>query len=251
MAHKMKMLFFLYLTSFALVSAGEAQASQNLKYALLPHFRLNYDKNIPGKDVQLVEKELQRAFELFQKRLSFSPPSKINVYLYSSKGRPLGTLLYKVFDDSYYSDGKIVILSSSLHDEKYNLHSLIDRVVARAFLSGIIVCPAWMAETYALAVGYDFTNLGKPTRGNLASFSDLGEDIARADNATDLKAVYANLSATAKYFMDQYGEDKLDAMIKLLHAGHSLNEAMENALGGKYNDIEHAWGQYMRSVIKG
>jgi hypothetical protein len=251
MASNIRMVVCLCIAVFLSVALARTQANKNLRYTILSHYRLNYDKNVPDNDVQLVAKELQRAFEYFQNKLALSPADKIPVYLYSSKERPRGALLYKVFDDSYYSDGRIVILASALHDEQHTLHLLIDRVVARAFLNTIVHCPIWMAETYSLAVGYEFTRFGNPTRSHLASFSDLGEDISRAEDTKDLKAVYAGIAATAKYFIDQYGEGKLDAVIKSMRGGHSVENAFESAFGGKYDDIERAWAEYMRSLIKG
>ena len=236
-----------------LLSAAAAypQASKNMRFVILPHFRLNYDKNVQEKDVQLVSKELQRSFDYFQSKFSFAPSDKINVYLYSSKERPRGTLLYSILDDSFFNDGKVVILATALHDEKHMLNLFIDRVVARAFLNTVLTCPAWMAETYGLAVGYDFARFGNPTRGHLTSFSDLGEDLSRADDTKEIRAVFAGMAATAKYFIDQYGETKLDAVVKSLHAGHTIEEAFENVFGGKFDDLERSWAEYMHSLLKG
>lgn len=245
---RISVLVFLVLTVCAI---GWAQKSKNLRYTVLPHYRLNFDRTVDEKDVQLLSKELQRSYEYFQNKFSFAPSDKITVYLYSSKERPRGTLLYRVFDDSFYSEGKIVILASALHDEKRTLRLLVDRVVARAFLNNIVTCPEWMSESYALAAGYDFLRFGNPTRGHLSSFSDLGEDLSRADDVRDLRAVYAGLAATAKYFIDQYGDAKLDAVVKSLHSGHTIEEAIEGSFGGKFDDIERAWAEYMSSRLKG
>ncbi len=250
MGHKAGRSLVIFLLLMVCV-AGWSQTTKNLRYTILPHYRLNYDKNVNEKDVQLLSKELQRAYEYYHTKLSFSPPDKITVYLYSSKERPRGTLLYRVFDDAFYNEGKIIVLASALHDEGRTPRLLADRVVARAYLKSIITCPDWMSETYALAQGYDFARFGSPTRGHLSSFSDLGEDLARADDTEELEAVYAGLAATAKFFIDQYGETKLDLLVKSLRSGHSLEEAFENAFGAKYDEVERAWAEYMSSRLKG
>ncbi len=251
MNRNVRSILLLLCTSILLQPQSWGQSNKNMKYAILPHFRLNYDRNVAGRDIQLVEKELQRAYDRFSERLAFAPSSKFNVYLYSSKERPRGVLLYKVLDDSYYDNGKLVILASALHGEQQTVQALIDRVVARAYLGTIVRCPAWLGEVYSFAVSYEFTKFGKPTRGHLADFSDLGEDLQQAERESDLRAVYANIATSAKFLIDQYGDAKLDEVIKSVRNGHAVDEAMESAFGAKYDTIEHAWAQYMGSAIKG
>jgi hypothetical protein len=241
---------FLLAVLAALLLCGSALArqSKNLTTTIpLAHFRLTYDRTIADDDAQRIAKNLQRSYEAIAKRLSFSPVKHFPVYLYSSVEKVRRVLRYKVFDDAYFDEGKITLVLPGLQTEGRVLDAVIDRVVARAFVGEIIRCPAWVAEVYSIAAGYDFTRCGSPTRTTIANFSDLGEDLSRADNPDAMKAVFANLSATAKFLAERYGDTKLDLLIGQFRAAKPVEEAFENAFSDKYSVTERAWAEYIQA----
>ncbi|MBI3363439.1 MAG: hypothetical protein HY033_00860, partial [Ignavibacteriae bacterium] len=63
--------------------------------------------------------------------------------------------------------------------------------------------------------------------------------------------IYALLAATAKFFVDHYGEDKFESVFKQFKKGSSLEDAFEKSFGEKMADIEHAWGIFVRSQVRG
>ncbi len=231
---------------FLVVSGMTAQPVRGLKSSSTAHFRIQYDKYVADAKVQIVRKELERSYDLFQGRLKFTPGRNVTVYLYSTRQQPRAA----TFDDAWYEDGKIVLLSAPLFDRQPALASVVNRVVADAFAHSVIMCPPWVAETYALAMGEDFSRFGTPTRVTVASFSDLEEDLTRSDREQERKASFANLSATAQYFTEQFGADKFDAVLRSLRGGKSVEDSFNDGFGVKFSELERSWADYMHGLVK-
>ncbi len=237
------MLFFSLLIVEGVVTA---QPARGLKSTSTTHFRILYDKYVADAKVTIVKKELERGYALFNSRLKYSPGRTVTVNLYSSRQQPRTA----TFDDAWYEDGKIILLSAPLFDRQPALSSVINRVVANVFARSILMCPPWVAETYSLAMGEEYGRFGTPTRVTMGSFSDLEEDLTRSDREQERRASYANLSATAQYFSEQYGAAKFDAVLRSLRAGKSVEDSFSDGFGVKYNDLERSWAEYMHGLVR-
>ncbi len=223
-----------------------AQTPRSLKSSTTAHFRISFDKYVSESRLKIVENDLERSYALFKNRLKFAPGGRVPVYLYSSRQQPRAA----VFNDAWYDDGKIVILSGPLFENEPARESVVNRVVADAFAHSVVTCPPWVAETYALAMGEDFGRFGMPTRVTVATFTDLGEDLARADGPEEQKMSYANLAGTARFFNDNYGAAKLDGVLTALRAGKMVDEAFSSALGVKFGELERTWAEYLHGLVK-
>ncbi|HUN66268.1 MAG TPA: hypothetical protein VMW43_09200 [Bacteroidota bacterium] len=247
---KANLLAVALLVQVLTLPAGARQVSTLTNARQLTHFRLTYDRTISDDDAGRIAKSLERGFEVIHKRLAFAPSRKIPVSLFSSVEKVRSVLRYKVFDDAYFDDGRIILILPGLQEEGRVLDPAIDRVVARAFTAEIVRCPPWVAEVYSIAAGYDLARCGSPTRTTIANFSDLGEDLSRADSPDAIRATFANLGATAKFLVERYGDAKMDALIAQFRAARPVEEAFENAFGEKYSLIEKDWANYIRSNVR-
>lgn len=229
-----------------LLSAGMQQ--RFLRTDTTTNFRVRYPRTVPARKLVRIEKMLERAFTDYRERLNVSPAGKISVVFTTSAMVKSET---NVYDDAAFHDERIVLDPDSVLAPDSLSRRNIDRVVARALLNSLPSCPPWLAETYSIWAGRDFSLFGKPARLTETGFSDLHEDFARAERPEELRDMYAKISATAQFFIERYGEKKFEGVLTEMRRGKSLEDAFKNSFGEDMPAVERAWVQYLQQAAKG
>ena len=215
------------------------------------NYRLWYDKNVSAEDIKKLTKQLELAYAQYSGRLGVSFHKKVDVYGFSSPGRFRSESRSGVYDDGDIRDGKLYFNVGDVLKCDTALRDPVSRVVSEAILGEIKWCPKWLAEVYGIYAGKDIQRFGPPAASNSSSFSDLTEDYARAENPKDLVEVRAKLAATARFFIDRYGEGKVEKMFLQFKRPLTVDEAFEAAFGEKMPVIEKAWAAALKSPPKG
>ena len=215
------------------------------------NFRFRYDRSVRAEDIRKIGKEMEAAYIDCSGRLGLSLHRKVDVYAFSSPGRFRTDSRSGVYDDAAIRDGKIYLSVGAVLKSDTSRSNPIARSVSEAILNELKWCPRWVAEIYGIYAGRDLSRFGSPAQLTASTFSDLSEDYARAVNSKDLTEVHAKLAATARFFVDRYGEKKLERLYLQFVRPATLDDAFEAAFGEKLPVIEKAWAAALRSPSKG
>ena len=214
------------------------------------YFRIKYVKSISTNDVVKIGEMLEARYAEYKKKLHTTLNHKVNVYVLNSVSRFRTESRSKVFGDGAFRDGKIYLLSPALIGKDIPLEPIISRVVSRAILDEIKLCPPWLSECYSLYAGEDLARYGQPARIKISSFGDLSEEFSTAQRTKDINEVYAKLAVTADFFISRYGEKKFEGLFNEFNFNPSVEEVFEAYFGEKISTIEKAWVQALRSPSK-
>lgn len=213
-------------------------------------FRIKYEKSVSVDDIKKLGQVLENQYADTHKRFGASLNHRINVYVYSSSIKYYSDSKSIEFDDGLFRDGKIFLISPKALNKGMKLSSVVARVVARAVLDEVKMCPPWLSECYSLYAGGDLSRFGVPARFKASGFSDLSEEYSTAEREKDVKELYAKLAVTANFLVNRYGEKKVEAMFDQFKAGSSLEEVFENSFNEKAPDIEKAWLEALKNPPK-
>jgi hypothetical protein len=215
------------------------------------NFRFRYDRNVRDPDIRKVGKLLQVLLAEYSGRLGIPLRRKVDVYAFSTSGRYQSDSKSSVYDDASFRDGKIYLNVSAVLKADTSQSNPLARVVSDAILNELKWCPRWVAELYGMYAGKDLDRFGTPAQTRGASFSDLTEDYARADNPKDLAEIHAKLAATVRFLVDRYGQQKVEQMYRHFSRPSTLDNVFESAFGEKMPVIEKAWSEALRVPPKG
>ena len=227
------------LVLFAIATLG-MQASYFQTYSTA-YFRIKYEKSVAPEHIQKLGEELENTYADARKRFGISLNHRMNVYVYNSQIKFRSDSRSIAFDDGAFGNGNIYLMSPKILERTMKLQPVISRVVTRAVLDEMKLCPQWLRECYSLYAGGEQERFGRPARFKISGFADLGEEFAAAERQKDIVEIYAKLAVTADFLVDRYGEKKVEALFGEFKSGSSLEEIFENSFGEKIGDIEHAW----------
>ena len=222
--------------------------TRTLQTKMTDNFRIRYPRNISAKQAARVGKLLEEVYAEYRTKIGSGFRGKQDVVLVATTGQLRQQSV--IFEDAAFHDAKIYVLPSKLFANDSSARQSAARVVARAILGEIPLCPPWLAESYSLYAGGQPLELGKPAQLTESSFSDLHEDYARAENEQDFREIYAKLAATSRFLFERYGEKKVEAVFAELKRGNAIEEALESSLGEKMNVIEKEWVISLQSAVK-
>jgi hypothetical protein len=212
------------------------------------NFRIRYERSVPSENARLLGKALESAYAAQRKKLTGFTLGKVtDVQVFGAVGRFRAESQSKVFDDGDVRGGKLyfAVLPETTSGE--NLQQVAARLIAKCLLEKVITCPRWLAEGYSLYEGGDLERFGLPANTSISGFEDLAEEYSRLEVRQGAKELYAKLACTIKFFVDRYGEKKLESAIVKFRESASVEQVFESSFGEKYSDIEKAWVSALRS----
>ncbi len=215
------------------------------------NFRYRYDRNVRERDIRKIGTQMEALLAEYSARLGVTLRRKVDVYAFSTPERYRSDSKSSVYDDASFRDGKIYLDVAAVMKADTSQSSPLARIVSDAILNELKWCPRWVAEIYGIYAGKDLDRFGPPAPVRSASFSDLTEDYARADNPKDLSEIHARLAVTARFLIDRYGAQKLEQMYRHFARPSTLDAVFEAAFGEKIPVIEKAWSEALRSPPKG
>lgn len=214
------------------------------------YFRIKYVKSISVDDVKKIGELLETKYAEYRKKLNTTLHYKVDVCVFNSTSRLRSELKSKVFGEGAFRDGKIYLLSPELIGKDIPMEPIIARVVSRAILDEIKLCPTWLSECYSLYAGEDLTRFGLPARIKIASFGDLSEEYSTVQRQKDVNEVYAKLAITADFFVSRFGEKKFEGLFNEFNLNPSVEEVFESYFGERISTIEKAWIRALSSPSK-
>src|SRR5260221_426649 len=131
-----------------LACSVSAPGWQSVYYRMLstPSLRIKYEKNVTRHDAQKIGTLLDSAAANLGKKLNMSFHHTIDVLLFKSPDRLQKEAGSKFFNDGTFRNGKIYVAIIKESNDGAQTRDAISRLVARALLSQIPDCPAWLAE---------------------------------------------------------------------------------------------------------
>jgi hypothetical protein len=214
------------------------------------NFKIHYEQTIPAGDIRKLGNQLEAEFDQCRRKLGITPASKFDVTVYNSGVRFRRDSKSLVFDDGCWVGGKIYLMAPKVLNRTRGVQLVVSRVVARALLGELPLCPAWLSECYSLYAGNDVTRFGKPAQVKVSGFADVGEMYATAEREKELHEVYATLAVTADFLIARYGERRVEGMFLAFRKIDTVEEAFQSAFGEKISEIEKSWIDTLRLAVK-
>ena len=214
------------------------------------HFRIKYDRDITGNDIKYIGTVLESTYTRYSKIFDVSMNKTTEVFVFNAQGRFKMESQARVFNDGHYRAGRLYLMAPRDEADRGIIKHAIARVVVRMILDQIASCPAWLAEGYSLVAGGDLEMFGSPAHVTVAQFSDLGEDYNREVARTDVKELYAKISATMQFFIGRYGDHTVEQMLRNFKTEDSLREVFEKTFNENINVIEKAWVNFLNSAVR-
>ena len=205
------------------------------------YFRIRYEKSVSVEGIKKLGEELENKYAESRLRFGISLNNRVDVYVYSSPIKFRSDSRSVAFNDGAFRDGKIYLMSPKVLGTEMKLQSVVARLVTRAVLDEIKLCPPWLSECYSLYAGGDVSSFGRPARFKGSGFSDISEEFSTAEREKDVRELYAKLAVTANFLVNRYGEKKVEAMFEEFNTGLPIEEIFENSFNEKIGDIEKAW----------
>lgn len=205
------------------------------------YFRIQYEKTISNDDVREIVAIAEKTYERYRAKFGFGFYGKKNLFVLTTAARFRYESGSKVFDDGDYKNDNLYIVARVDRDQKNLIKNILSRIISRALLDQLPTCPPWFAEAYSLFAGNDIEKFGKPVQLNISSLADLGEDYSRSYDKRGVKDLYAKLGSTIQHFVDRYGEQKVDAVVKSVRDGKILEEVLPVVFNESIGEIEKSW----------
>ncbi|MBI3365313.1 MAG: hypothetical protein HY033_10430, partial [Ignavibacteriae bacterium] len=171
----------LSLLSIVLSQAVFPRQSKNYKTLTTANFQFMHEKRIKQDDVRRLGETFENQYVYYQKKFNLSYAQKPKVFILNSSDRLRSESKSRVYNDAAYADGRLYVSLPQVRGK--DGQGEIARIVAQSLLSRIVLCPAWLVETYAIHAGGDYKRFGKPAQVTGSSFTDLSEDYSRIDEA--------------------------------------------------------------------
>ncbi|MBI5476068.1 MAG: hypothetical protein HY964_04950 [Ignavibacteriales bacterium] len=231
-----KMLMFLFLiqsTGFSQLKSLQSMSSN--------YFRIQYEKTLPSEEVRSLTLDADKIYERYRTKFGYGFYGKKNLIILATSGRFRYESGSKIFDDGDFKNDNLYIVLRLNKDQNENLKNVLSRVISRALLDQLPTCPPWFAEAYSLYAGDAIEKFGKPVQLNISSLADLGEDYARSSDKRGLKDLYAKLGSTIEHFINKYGENKVDVVVKNLREGKLFEKVVPAIFNESMDDIERSW----------
>jgi len=223
------------------ISMAAGQSAAPSQSTTSEWFRIKYEKKISSRDAKTAGALLDTTASAMSARLHVPLRRKFDVQLYSSSDRLKREFRTAFFEDGFFRGNKIYLANPKVTIDDSSANDAVSRVVARAILSQVRQCPAWLAEAYSFYAGNALGRFSQPSRTNLLTFHDLSEDFARAEGALDRKEINAKLAATMSFLVDRYGASKVEKVFSEFTDDASVEQVFETTFGEKISTIEQEW----------
>lgn len=224
------------------------------------HFIVKYtsaDKNI----AKMVLQNSETNYKLVAKNMNYYPKQKIQVVIYPTRetlSRSFGWDANESAMGVYWA-GVIRILSPNAWIESSNPNKMATVFqskgpMAHEFTHLIVDYltkgnyPRWFTEGVAQYNEYNITGFKLPNDEpdlslQLYALKDMDSNY---DNLPDQGLAYRESLVAIKYIVQNYGRDKVSALMTELGNGYTMDQAMQKVLGVNLNQFESDWHDWLK-----
>lgn len=218
-------------------------ANINWKEQQSKHFVVYYEQASEGRRV------LKTAERLFPKMVSdfnYRPPRKIIIYVYHNHSSFLASSPQGI--DTAYSQpfmSRIFISATKDSVDSAVVHELCHVMFLQSMPDSSNV-PFWFVEGLAIYQSQVYANLSEAEsyalQGEVDSISDLSQEQPKSIQEQRRVAVEGYL--IIQYFVDKYGKNAINDLIKNLQRGMVFPLALEQSMDVSEKELDRAWYVY-------
>lgn len=145
---------------------------------------------------------------------------------------------------SVYQNGVIYLQPVRVLHERGILTDVIRHEIAHRLLDLATAgnCPRWLNEALAIYHSGEIAHLKPQHRRNpILTFAEFDEALRQVRSQGELEAIYFQLYRVGRFFEDNYGADKISALLQQLHEKKSWEESCPPALGSSAAQVQRQW----------
>ncbi|MBI2820003.1 MAG: hypothetical protein HYX73_08495, partial [Acidobacteria bacterium] len=229
----------------------EAAVERDLEQAESFHFVLSWrgsaSRNSLGKEIL---EALEKIFRELEVALDFSPREPVSVILYGSE--QFADITRAPRWAGAVNDGKIRVPVQGLTSLSDELSQVLKHELTHSFLYQITEgrCPTWFNEGMAqFHAGEPLDDFGpllaqRYARSRQIPLQELEGSFRRLNTAQAFLA-YGESLAAVQMIHDQYGSYQLPDLLRALHRGQSMTEALRSVLRMSYKDMDFEMAAYL------
>jgi tetratricopeptide (TPR) repeat protein len=227
----------------------EAAVERDLDQAASFHFVLSWQGSPSnsrfGNDVL---EGLEKMFRELEVALDFSPREPVTVILYGSE--QFADITRAPSWAGALNDGKIRVPVQGLSGLSPGLARVLKHELTHSFIYQITEgrCPTWFNEGLAqFEAGEPLNEFGRElvaARSQLLPLRKL-EGSFQGFDFTQAFLAYGETLAAVKMIHDQYGPYQLPDLLRALHRGESMSEALHSVLRMSYEDTDQEMAAYL------
>lgn len=145
---------------------------------------------------------------------------------------------------SVYQNGVIYLQPVRVLHERGILTDVIRHEIAHRLLDLATAgnCPRWLNEALAIYHSGEIAHLKPQHRRNpILTFAEFDEALRQVRGLGELEALYFQLYRVGRFFEDNYGADKISALLQQLREKKSWEESCPPALGSSAAQVQRQW----------
>ena len=212
---------------------------------------LVYPRDAKEEDVRNLLEFLQADRRAVLSQLGLTSETTVRARIYESVGRFQSEAgLKQPWRGALYSKGTLHIQPIQALNQRRIYESSLTYEMAILLLEPVAAkgCPRWLREAYAVHHSGVLPRLTPAVGANLASFSDLDQDIQEHPNPPGRDDVQYILGTTMKFFIDRYGEEKTFQLYREFDGKTPANDVIRRGFGEQYSTVEAAWAEHIRAL---
>lgn len=204
---------------------------------------IKFEASRPESEAAAVMQIAQAAREEFIKRYNLSP-AVIDFTLFSTTYDFCQHTRSPWWLSSVYQNGVIYLQPVRVLHERGILAEVIRHEVAHRLLDLATAgnCPRWLSEALAIYHSGEIAHLKPQHRRNpISTFAEFDEALRQVRSQGELEALYFQLYRVGRFFEDNYGPDKISALLQQLREKKSWEDACPPALGSSAEQVQRQW----------
>jgi len=217
------------------------------------HFIIKYENGNASVDVQHVAEILEASYIMLTTKYHLPiPQNKIDVRIYASTPYYTQAVKVKWWFGAIYQRGTIHLQPPAILQKRGILETTLTHELVHAFLDNASLngLPLWLNESAAVYFSGEMNRLKIPTSPGVRHFHDLERKIRTARSKTELDKTYYLLGLTMKFFIEEYGEGSVQALLNSFEQPQVIENVFNYALGEDYQTVERKWFQHVQMKIR-
>jgi hypothetical protein len=217
------------------------------------HFIIKYENGVAQGDVQTVADILEMSYATLTSRRQMPlRQNRIDVSIHASTPHYVQSAKVKWFMGGIYRDNTIHLQPPAVLQKRGILettltHELVHALLDDASHHGL---PLWLNESAAVYFSGEMNRLKIPASLGVSRFHDLEKRIRTARSKSELDKTYYLLGLTMKFFIEEYGESKVQAVLSSFQQPQVIENVFNYTLGEDYQTVERKWLQHVRMKIR-
>lgn len=242
--------FLLILLGFYV--AGALQTTTQFNLVNKKNYKISYDRDIGGKDIQKISNDLDSLFRYWKNKLKVKHKGKVEfvLYKYDKSYKNKSNVRFNL--PIYLNKGSVHISPNALDYRNQAYHSYLSQAVILGILNEVNQkgCPRWLCEAFSVYVAklkdidtdsyIDFQH----------SIKDFQQEYSQLKKETQYKAFMAKTLSFIKFLDSKYGEGKMLLLFRTYDGKKTDQEVFEKVFSDKFDEIEKGWLHFVREKQK-